>query len=85
MIFPLNSSHREICRFADSCSQEYLLVEGAIKEITSGQSTKDGTGTRAFQMSYLMHTDTQSFSFSRLTHVVIFRRKLAQRCQTSVA
>ncbi|KIV92177.1 polyubiquitin [Exophiala mesophila] len=38
MVFPVNASHRSICRYAFSTDQTYVLVEGSIKAIASGQS-----------------------------------------------
>lgn len=39
MIIPLNAHHRGMCRFPSSESQNYILVEAAIKEIILGKPT----------------------------------------------
>ncbi|GAP91530.1 putative tol protein [Rosellinia necatrix] len=36
MVFPVNTHHRNICRYASSADQTYVLVQGCIKAIMSG-------------------------------------------------
>lgn len=42
MILPLNAHHRSMCRYPSATSQNYVLVEAAIREIVSGESAKPG-------------------------------------------